>query len=165
MKKQPKIIVEKQLIDYILSSLALFCLCFMMCVTVIYYNKLPDQIPIHFDANGDPDGFAGKNMIFGLPILSLILISGLHFLSKVPHTYNYIIEITKENAHLQYQQASRMMRAMNAIIAAMFSYILWASIQVALGNWTGLGSGFLVISMLTLFGTIFYFVMKSKKLF
>jgi len=56
-----------------------------------------------------------------------------------------------------------MMRAINAIIAGMFSYILWASIQVALGNWTGLGSAFLVLSMLILFSTIFYFILESKK--
>lgn len=163
MTKQPKITVDKEQIDHILTYVAFGILAFMILATVMHYPQLPDQIPIHFNAAGDPDSYGDKKMIMILPILSIIMVLGLNMLSKIPHTYNYLVSITEENAHDQYQKASRMMRAINAIIAGMFSYILWASIQVALGNWTGLGSTFLILSMLILFGTIFYFILESIK--
>jgi len=162
-KTQPKIIVEKEQIDHILTYVAFGFLFFMLVATAMYYPNLPDQIPIHFNAAGDPDSYGDKKMILILPILSVIMVFGMNMLTKVPHTYNFLVSITEENAHYQYLKATRMMRAINAIIAGMFSYILWASIQVALGNWTGLGSAYLVLSMLILFSTIFYFILESKK--
>lgn len=162
-KTQPKIKVEKEQIDHILTMLALIGIVFMILVIALYYSKLPDHIPVHFNAAGEPDRFGNKKTIMILPILGIITVIGMHFLSKIPHTYNYLVEITEQNAHYQYQKASRLMAAINAIITWMFSYILWASIQVALGNWNGLGSAFLVLSMLVLFITIFYYILQSKK--
>lgn len=162
MKKQPKITIEKEQIDHILTTLAFAGVAFMMIATVMHYSNLPDQIPIHFNAAGNPDGYGAKSSILLLPILGVIMVVGMNFVAKIPHSFNYLVTITEENAHYQYQKATRMMRAINAIIAGMFSYLLWASIQVALGNWTGLGSAFLIVSMLLLFGTIFYFIKASK---
>lgn len=162
MKKQPKITVEKEQIDHILTGLAFAGVAFMIIATAMHYSNLPDQIPIHFNAAGNPDSYGNKTSILFLPVLGAILVLGINFVSKIPHSYNYLVTITEENAHYQYQKAVRMMRAINVILAGMFSYILWASIQVALGNWTGLGSAFLIVSMLVLFGTIFYFIRASK---
>ena len=41
----------------ILSSLV--CIA-PIILTIFLYNKLPAQVPIHFDVNGQPDGFASK---------------------------------------------------------------------------------------------------------
>lgn len=43
-------------------GLALFLIPFIL--GMIYYNKLPDQIPTHFDINGNPDSYSSK--AFGL---------------------------------------------------------------------------------------------------
>ena len=39
-----------------------------MIVGLCLWNILPDVIPIHWDINGNPDGFAGKAVaVFALP--------------------------------------------------------------------------------------------------
>ena len=41
---------------------------------IVLWNKLPDQIAIHFDINNNPDNFASKRFtVFGLPLLMIAL--------------------------------------------------------------------------------------------
>lgn len=41
-----------------------------MILGIVLYNKLPEQMPIHFTINDIPDNYASKNFVlFGLPII------------------------------------------------------------------------------------------------
>lgn len=41
---------------------------------VIFYERLPEIMPIHFNMNNEPNGFASKNFaLFGLPALMAVL--------------------------------------------------------------------------------------------
>lgn len=41
---------------------------------VFVWDKLPESVAIHFDINGNPDGFASKAFaVFGLPIMTVVL--------------------------------------------------------------------------------------------
>lgn len=45
-----------------------------MVAGVLFYDKLPETMVIHFDINNEPNGFAPKNMaLFGLPGLMICL--------------------------------------------------------------------------------------------
>lgn len=49
----------------------LFCLVGMI-PGLIYYNRLPDNIPIHFDINNQPNNYAPKLfVVIGLPLIML----------------------------------------------------------------------------------------------
>ena len=56
-------------------------------VGIILYNKLPNEIPIHFNVNNIPDNYAPKNIaLFVIPVamtgLHLIIIILIRFMSK-----------------------------------------------------------------------------------
>jgi uncharacterized membrane protein len=63
-----------------------------MIVGAIFYSRLPDQMAMHWGANGEPNAYAGKALVlFGLPGLCAVLqaVLGLAFLfpgkrGKVP---------------------------------------------------------------------------------
>lgn len=43
-----------------------------MLLGIYYYNRLPDQIAIHFNINNEPDNYASKSFtLFGLPLIML----------------------------------------------------------------------------------------------
>jgi len=68
-----------------------------MVAGLIFYNKLPEVMPIHFDISGNPDGYASRFFaVFGLPT-SLLLVHLLvwFMLSQDPKRYNqYPVMIT-----------------------------------------------------------------------
>lgn len=45
-----------------------------MILGIAFYNKLPEQMPIHFTINDVPDNYAPKNFaLFGIPIIMAIV--------------------------------------------------------------------------------------------
>lgn len=77
-----------------LSMLSFIATCFI-------YSLLPKQIPIHFDLNWNPNGYASKNMIFfmaALPLIFYFIFKGLlkidpkkNNYEKYPKYYDLII--------------------------------------------------------------------------
>ncbi|MBR4473982.1 MAG: SdpI family protein [Oscillospiraceae bacterium] len=49
--------------------------CLLPLITgALVYNKLPESVPVHFDFNGEPNGWAGRAVAaFGLPSLMLAI--------------------------------------------------------------------------------------------
>ncbi len=59
--------------ERILILTVLICL-LPIILGIILYDKLPEQIPIHFTINNEPDNYASKNFaLFGLPIIMAIV--------------------------------------------------------------------------------------------
>ncbi|WP_230203676.1 SdpI family protein [Bacillus massiliigorillae] len=56
-------------------------ICFLpMILSIVLYNKLPDEIAIHWNNAGEPDNFAPKALAaFGLPILMAAINLVTHF--------------------------------------------------------------------------------------
>lgn len=45
-----------------------------MILGIAFYNKLPEQMPIHFTINNVPDNYAPKNFaLFGIPVIMAIV--------------------------------------------------------------------------------------------
>ena len=57
-------------------------------VALIFWNKLPDRMAIHFNFNGDADGFGSKTIgILMLPVTNLLIWILLKFLPKFTMTH------------------------------------------------------------------------------
>ena len=68
---------------YIFPALALL-------ISLITYPFLPEQIPIHFDFNGNPDNYSGKLFVLMIPIIMAALLVLADFLPKAdPKSANY----------------------------------------------------------------------------
>lgn len=45
-----------------------------MVLGIAFYNRLPEQMPIHFTINDVPDNYAQKNFaLFGIPVIMAIV--------------------------------------------------------------------------------------------
>jgi uncharacterized membrane protein len=164
MKKgRPAITPEWQAIDTFLEAMAAAGVVAILALTIYHYGNLPEEIPIHFNLKGDPDGFGSKPAVWLMPGVSIFIYALLTVVNRFPHTFNFTVEITEANAEKQYAIATRMIRFLKAIILAGFTYIHWEIISTALGKSPGLGNLFMVVFLGAVFGTIGYFVVKSRQ--
>ncbi len=45
-----------------------------MLIGIIFYNQLPEQIPVHFNINNQPDNYASKEFaLFGIPVILAVI--------------------------------------------------------------------------------------------
>jgi len=158
-KRQPKLIVPVTGLEKTLSAVTLIAMIWFIVYVCVQWTDMPDRIPIHFNGKGQVDGWGSKWTLIILPIVSLLLYSGLTVLSKFPHVYNYPLPITEQNAAAQYLLARKLLGWINLEVVALFGYITWISVKVGKGYGDGLGLWSLPIILVVLFGTLaIYFV-------
>lgn len=60
-------------------------------LTIVFYNKLPDLIPIHWNASGEIDGYGPKILgAFMAPVIMIFTWTGMKYLPKIdPRKNNY----------------------------------------------------------------------------
>ena len=98
------------------------------------YQDLPKRVPIHFNMKGEVDGWGNKATLFAIPLTIIPAFAVLFFLSRVPHTFNYSVKVTEENAPRLYHEMRLFVAWFNVEIAALMAFISIESIQLAKGN-------------------------------
>ena len=110
-----------------LKYATLFLLVLMWGFTLIHFNDLPEEIPIHYNAKGVPDCFDTRIHIWGLPLIATLLFLLLGGLQK--RTGIQKIEL-------------QLLQWMQLLILGTFTYIQLQTFFVAANKSNGLGDGF-----------------------
>lgn len=160
--ERPKIKPPLQSFDVVFEIAALLGLAALWWLAASNYNQLPERIPTHFGFDGNPDGFGPKSRIWLLPVLGLVLYLFMGYLARKPHTYNYAVKITPENAEREYSLATRILRGLRAFIMLLFAYLVWGTVTTAQGSADGLSTWALLITLVVTLGTTFGYVARNK---
>lgn len=134
----------------------------LLILTGIYvislYGRLPDEIPRHFNVSGEPDAWGGKGFLIGMLILfAFILIQAFilnYFLiikQDAKDTMQFVNMPFMQKEALSDRQiwlikrsTARMMGILNLCLSIMFSFLLCRTVQTAMAQESGLGSGILI---------------------
>ncbi len=147
--------------DYLLEAISALALITLVALPFIYFTQLPDEIPTHFNASGEADGFGTKALIWVFPLIGLILYLSLSFMNRIPHKFNYPVEITEENAYYQYKNAVKLIRTVKLFCVLVILFITYKSIIFGLEESDGLGVYFLPFFLILIFGTLAVYVISA----
>lgn len=127
------------------------------------YLNIASDIPVHFGSDGLPDRYGSPSSLWMIPIIQGILVGSVWYLSHFPHLFNYLEEITRDNAERQYRMAQRLLRLVNFSVALIFLAIQLGTIRTALGIQEGLGPAFTPVFLSLLMGPILYYLYRSQR--
>lgn len=161
--ERPRIIIPFTVADKIVEAISVIALISFWTMLFINYSKLPDIIPIHYNAAGKVDNFGHKISLFILPIIASVIFIGLSYFSKKPHLLNYPVEIHTHNAEKQYTIVTKMLRYVKVSIVWVFFLIFYKTVQIANGENDFLGKYFLLITLAIIFLPITYFIVQAFK--
>ena len=130
-----------------LKYATLFLLVLMWGFTLIHFNDLPEEIPIHYNAKGVPDGFDTRIHIWGLPLIANLLFLLLGGLQK--RTGIQKIEL-------------QLLQWMQLLILGTFTYIQLQTFFVAVNKSNGLGGWFLPTVVIGFLAPIFWVIKKQQ---
>jgi len=128
---------------------------------VQFWAVLPDRIPTHFGFSGQPDAWGDKVTIWILPAVAAIMFVVLTAVSRYPHTFNYPVRITEENAPQQYLLARSLLVWLKAEVCWLFAFLVRQQIIVALGNAEMLRMEFVLGMIVLSFGTIGLYLRRA----
>jgi uncharacterized membrane protein len=149
----PQLPLQQQ--EQMIEWLSLFLLIAMCLYAIMKFGYLPDSVPNHFNALGEPDSWGSKGVVFLGPGIALATYLLFYFISKMsPDTYNHPVKITEENKDYQYALSRIMLKVINLWTMVLMAFITWAIIEEAGGKrgamnpvvlWTIIGSFGLVM--------------------
>ena len=122
------------------------------------WGGLPERVPVHFGASGQPDGWGSRNTLWLFAVVPLVIHVGFGLLVRVPHIYNYPTRVTPENAERLYRQGRQLMYWLRAEMVWLFAFLCWGTVRVAQGRAQGLGDGFLYVALFVIYGTVIWFL-------
>jgi len=111
------------------------------------WNSLPSRIPVHFNIHGQPDSWGGKDFLIVLPVLAAFTYGILSLVQRKPQWMNVPFAVDLNDSEVR-AQLGEMACALKACVLILLFITVWAMVQVANGNATGLPAGFLPIALL-----------------
>jgi len=120
-------------LDQLVDSILLCILIYLAAIPCYYFSALPEEIPIHFNAQGQVDQYGAKNLIWIISAVGAVLIVGLRLVRDQKKNYNYPIKITEKNEEVQYQLARRLLQFIAVLSGVMFCALIYDIIAMALG--------------------------------
>ena len=144
----------------ILGILAPTVLLGSIVFVLIRWPQLPAQIPIHFNARGEIDGYGGRGTLLIMPIIGLVMDGSLALAARFPKSWNTGVRITLYNRVRVYRILRDMMAETRLGMALLFGgFAIYQSLLPE--HFSGNVIGLLVLLMLL--PIVRYFVRLLKK--
>jgi len=106
-----------------------------------YWWSLPEEIPIHFNLQGQADRTGSKQTIWLLPVISLLLVLIFEWINR--SVLSHLPPGKSSTYKQELRLSTRMMYWLSLYFAAIFLYLSWLVIQVSLEQRVSLGSTFI----------------------
>ena len=127
------------------------------------WDRLPAQIPTHFDAAGRPDGYGSPSTLVLVPAISAFLYLVMTAFSFFPETFNYPVKVTEQNRARVQAIAVSMLGWIKAEIMCVLAYVTWSMVRVAKGEASGLGLAFLPVMFAAVGLTIAIGIVQTRR--
>jgi hypothetical protein len=152
------ILDTKDKIAEIVSIIFLLGTAVIICLAM---PALPSIVPIHFNFDGEADGFGSKYMIWIIFGISLVIYIGLSLISKYPGLYKN--RMREKNIEQQYILTAKMCRTLKVIILFFFTLLSYCMVQTAQLKFIRYSSLLIVLPFVLLFPTMIYYLFKLSK--
>lgn len=125
---------------------------FSFYIALSNYSALPDSIPIHFDAMGNPDSSGRKGWVILVPIISAANFLGLtlinflfaivedprHFIN-LPRGRSAMDILTREQGEAVRVSINHSIFALKIVTLSLEAYLAWQMVEIGLGRSSSMG--------------------------
>jgi len=148
--------VERSAYDTISDIVSLGCIIGVILYLILTWDKIPNEIPGHYNGAGEIDKITSKSSLIVLQVVTIIMYLFLSIIEKFPQMWNVGgVKITEQNEGLIYRTSKNLLVSVKMIIVVAFSYL---TINSSKG--TNLPVAFTPIFLIIIFGTVIYFTIK-----
>jgi uncharacterized membrane protein len=139
-------------------------------ISLLFWDKLPAVMPVHFGISGAADGWADKSFLYAflLPILQTFMTGLFIFLYYKPQYTNmpstmWLTILDKEHRDRAFDLIRNMMAGTIIIVGILLTYMTYGMNSAALNSSVGLYPGIMIAFLVVLFAWIAYWYFKIYK--
>lgn len=135
-------------VEWILEAVALAALLAPATALFSAWPDLPNRVPRHFNAAGEPDAWAGRSFLWFQPAVTFGIYILMTLISRHPQWGSTPpVEVTPRNVEWVHAQIRSLAVWMKALICAILAYMSLQTLAVARGEAAGLGGLFMPLTL------------------
>ena len=127
-------------------------------------DRLPERVPTHFDAAGNPNGWSSPTMLLMLPAVAVTIYLLFTVVSQFPSAFNYPVQVTVTNRLRLQTLALDMIEWIKAEVVVLFAWMQWATIQLARHPQHGLPALMMPVALVAVFATVASYIVAMFKI-
>ncbi|MDW0108819.1 DUF1648 domain-containing protein [Sporosarcina aquimarina] len=131
---------------------------------ILKWSSLPDEVPIHFNAAGEADGYGSPYVMLLLTAIGAGLWALLQFLERHPEWHNYPRRLNETNAKEFYQSSRTLLNRIKNLSLILFAFLNWETIRVALGDTNSLSKFGMYGVFILIFGVLIVGVVRQQRI-
>lgn len=118
--------------ERLLNALALLLILGQIALIAGYYTQLPETIPVHFGAGGQPDRWGGRGNLLVVPGLSVFFFLLFWAFRQLPaESYNMPSPLTPQNRERRVRNTHEMLAMLLFSILIFMLWTLWYWLDAA----------------------------------
>ena len=102
----------------------------------VMWKTLPDEIPAHFNMQGDVIGYEDKRVLWTMPCIALLVFITIQVVKFFPQTWSVGVTVRKENLPIVMHLAKELIEVTALIITVFFCYLGISIIHGSAGTMT-----------------------------
>ena len=133
---------------------ALLTLGWMTCSALYGPERLPERVPTHFDAAGNPNGWGSPAMMVVLPLIGSAIYLVLTIAALLPGAFHYPVRAMAANLPRMQEVTRNLLAWIKVEMACLFAVLQGVFIQSARSREGHLFPKVLPIALVVIFGTV-----------
>lgn len=162
--QRPKIRISKTKSEWVWDVIGYTCYIGSIVFLLTIWNRLPNQVPAHFNLAGEVDRWGSKWELIILPIIGGITLIIMQFLEKHPEVHNYPSRLNESNAPQFYLLSRKMLNQVKNMCSLIFTAIILESVTIALKWGKGFGVWFLPVLIIAAFIPLVIGLIQQRKI-
>lgn len=122
------------------------------------WKIMPERLPSHYNAMGQPDAYGGKSTAFALPVVAAVLLTLMLFFRRKPQHWNFPVPVTEENRDRLYGLAYDMLHWL-----ALAVMLIFAPMQYCVDHSLSLSVWFAPATIAAVFGILLVYTIRMVK--
>ncbi len=126
-------------------------------------SRLAAPIPVHFNAAGQPDGWASPGTLWLSPIVATVIYMLMTLVARYPAAFNFPLRTAPAARRRLETIALDMLAWLKCEVICLFAWIQYETIHLARSGQGKLSVLFLPAVLVTIFGTIAWHVVAMRR--
>ena len=108
-----------------------------LATILIIWHRLPEEIPTHYNAAGEIDGYGGRGVLLLMPIIGLVMDLVIAIVGRFPRSWNVGVRVTVLNRTKVYRLVRDLMAELRLTMAVFFGgfSVYQASLPERFAGW------------------------------
>ncbi len=124
VKRQMKIRTK---LGLVLQIVCVLCLAGTTLFLVVGWNKIPSEVPSHYNGAREVDAVSGKGSLIFLHVINCLMFLGITAVEQFPQAWNVGVKVTARNRERVYRSVYHLVVSTKLSMVLIFSFItIWS---------------------------------------